>query len=400
MAEVKIKVSTHDNDTTNIDMNLTGSTLEVTLGDNKVSADLSGLVPATFADRFINGGRFDESTQSLILVTSKEGEEDKEITIPMSKLLGPKFEVETIVDVKQLQQDYGNAAVYASPSITLEIGNNKTLGISKIGRIKGTNWTVFEWSDTPHQPQEIQYGKTHYANLEEAVRESVERRAAWSFDFALAFDKSVDEVYQAYLANPDATAMATVTATPNDYTGTKPEILEKLKEKLVAQVGDKQYPLDIPFEVKLSDIYKGTDYATFSIRVTNPEYPNTIAGDAKVKVEIPPVAVKVIETTSGVQLQVDDVPNSYDLSTISNVSWNNQVFDDGLTAEVTQTGNTSSYKFQSTNTVLSRAGSFNIKFEFGNYAVDTYVDAISDDGMATTFEGKFTALNDLFTPKG
>lgn len=86
MADIIINVSTQDNDTTDLKLKLEGTTLKGTLGKNTTSVDLSGLIPRTFADRFVNNGHYDLETKSLVLTAAKEGEEDIQINIPMTDL--------------------------------------------------------------------------------------------------------------------------------------------------------------------------------------------------------------------------------------------------------------------------------------------------------------------------
>lgn len=48
MSEIKIQVSTHDNDTTDVSLSLNGSSLEVNLGENTASLDLSDIPEQNF----------------------------------------------------------------------------------------------------------------------------------------------------------------------------------------------------------------------------------------------------------------------------------------------------------------------------------------------------------------
>ena len=88
MGNVVINVSTHDNDTKDLNLSLEGTVLKGTLGDNESTVDLSGIIPTNAKDRFLKSGRYEQGTKRLILVTGAEGEQDNEITIPLEDLLG------------------------------------------------------------------------------------------------------------------------------------------------------------------------------------------------------------------------------------------------------------------------------------------------------------------------
>ena len=88
MGNVVINVSTHDNDTKDLNLSLEGMVLKGTLGDNESTVDLSGIIPANTKDRFLKSGRYDQGTKRLILVTGAEGEQDNEIAIPLEDLVG------------------------------------------------------------------------------------------------------------------------------------------------------------------------------------------------------------------------------------------------------------------------------------------------------------------------
>ena len=87
MSNVVINVSTHDNDTKDLNLSLEGTVLKGTLGDNESTVDLSGIIPANAKDRFLKSGRYEQGTKRLILVTGAEGEQDNEIAIPLEDLL-------------------------------------------------------------------------------------------------------------------------------------------------------------------------------------------------------------------------------------------------------------------------------------------------------------------------
>ncbi|MCQ9120962.1 hypothetical protein BKG95_02380 [Rodentibacter pneumotropicus] len=93
MSEIKIRVSTHDNDTTDIDLSRNGTMLKVSLGDKKAEIDIAEFIPATMADRFLAEATYDEVTKALILTTRKEGEEDKEFRIPIGDIFKQEQEI-------------------------------------------------------------------------------------------------------------------------------------------------------------------------------------------------------------------------------------------------------------------------------------------------------------------
>ncbi|OOF53868.1 hypothetical protein [Rodentibacter genomosp. 2] len=103
MSEIKIRVSTHDNDTTDIDLSRNGSKLKVSLGDKKAEIDIAEFIPATMADRFLADATYDKNTKKLVLVTRKEGEEDKEFHVPIGDIF--KDNAKSIVQMYSLKAD-------------------------------------------------------------------------------------------------------------------------------------------------------------------------------------------------------------------------------------------------------------------------------------------------------
>lgn len=81
----KIKVSTHDNDTKNIDVTLQGTVLHIDIGEDKNQVDLVSLIPA-HKDFKVTSGSFDTVSRTLKLVVSNNTERD-EVIIPLQGLL-------------------------------------------------------------------------------------------------------------------------------------------------------------------------------------------------------------------------------------------------------------------------------------------------------------------------
>lgn len=136
MAQIKIRVATHDNDTTDIQLSRNGTKLNVSLGDKTADIDMAEFIPATQADRFLADASYDEVNKELILITRKEGEEDKELRVPISHLF--QVEVEEVFSTGE--------GVYFNPSFSANnIGSVNALGV---GRIKGTDWYVFKFNET------------------------------------------------------------------------------------------------------------------------------------------------------------------------------------------------------------------------------------------------------------
>ncbi|MBF0785766.1 hypothetical protein E4T80_09875 [Muribacter muris] len=136
MAGIKIRVATHDNDTTDIDLSRNGTKLSVSLGDKTAEIDIAEFIPATMADRFLADARFDETTNELVLTTRKEGEEDNELRVPAAEIF--KLDIEPIFSETQNVQF--NMEISSTDS-------TKTLKPTNLGRIKGTNWYVFQFDE-------------------------------------------------------------------------------------------------------------------------------------------------------------------------------------------------------------------------------------------------------------
>ena len=88
-----INVAPYDTNTTEIesvDLALNGTNLTVSVNGKFKTADMSSLVPASMADRFLADATYDKKKKELVLVTRKEGEEDKEFRVPISHI----FQVE------------------------------------------------------------------------------------------------------------------------------------------------------------------------------------------------------------------------------------------------------------------------------------------------------------------
>ncbi|MDC2824595.1 hypothetical protein PHA51_00890 [Rodentibacter pneumotropicus] len=139
MSEIKIRVSTHDNDTTDIDLSRNGTMLKVSLGDKKAEIDIAEFIPATMADRFLAEATYDEVTKALILTTRKEGEEDKAFHIP----IGDIFKSEkNIIQVYKLNSDAPNDKQQAVPfEVPSELaGKPVYITIHRISNYGDGNW--------------------------------------------------------------------------------------------------------------------------------------------------------------------------------------------------------------------------------------------------------------------
>lgn len=85
MTEKKVRVSTHDYDTKNIDVALKGNILHIDIGQDKNQVDLSSLIPIQ-KDFKVTSGSFEPTSKSIKLIVSNNTEED-EVIIPLQGLL-------------------------------------------------------------------------------------------------------------------------------------------------------------------------------------------------------------------------------------------------------------------------------------------------------------------------
>lgn len=81
----KIRVSTHDYDTKDINVKLDGNILHVDIGEDKNSVDLSSLIPV-HKDFKVTSGSFNPENKSLSLLVTNNSESD-EVIIPLEGLL-------------------------------------------------------------------------------------------------------------------------------------------------------------------------------------------------------------------------------------------------------------------------------------------------------------------------
>lgn len=139
MSEIKIRVSTHDNDTTDIDLSRNGTMLKVSLGDKKAEIDIAEFIPATMADRFLAEATYDEVTKALILTTRKEGEEDKAFRIPIGDIFKSEKD---IIQVYKLNSDAPNDKQQAVPfEVPSELaGKPVYITIHRISNYGDGNW--------------------------------------------------------------------------------------------------------------------------------------------------------------------------------------------------------------------------------------------------------------------
>lgn len=141
MAQINIRVATHDNDTTDIELSRNGTKLSVSLGEKKAEIDMAEFIPATQADRFLADATYDEATKELVLTTRKDGEEDKEVRVPISHLF--QIEVEEILTKEQGVDFHLKFEKYP---IALDDGTYD-IEATALGRIKGTDWYVFKFDE-------------------------------------------------------------------------------------------------------------------------------------------------------------------------------------------------------------------------------------------------------------
>lgn len=139
MSEIKICVSTHDYDTTDINLSRNGTKLKVSLGDKKAEIDIAEFVPATMADRFLADASYDKKKKELVLITRKEGEEEKEIRVPISHI----FQVE-IEEVLTKEKDGLYTGVVVNVNTETDQAQFEPMAL---GRIKGTDWYVFKFDN-------------------------------------------------------------------------------------------------------------------------------------------------------------------------------------------------------------------------------------------------------------
>ncbi len=139
MSEIKIRVSTHDNDTTDIDLSRNGTMLKISLGDKKAEIDIAEFIPATMADRFLAEATYDEVTKALILTTRKEGEEDKAFRIPIGDIFKSEKD---IIQVYKLNSDAPNDKQQAVPfEVPSELaGKPVYITIHRISNYGDGNW--------------------------------------------------------------------------------------------------------------------------------------------------------------------------------------------------------------------------------------------------------------------
>lgn len=139
MSEIKIRVSTHDYDTTDINLSRDETKLKVSLGNKKAEIDIAEFIPATMADRFLSDASYDKNTKELVLITRKEGEEDKEFRVPISHI----FQVE-VEELFTKEDGVGFNFGFYHP----DISNSAEVTTTGVGKIKGTDWYVFKFNQS------------------------------------------------------------------------------------------------------------------------------------------------------------------------------------------------------------------------------------------------------------
>lgn len=85
MDKVKVRVSTHDFDTKDIELSLKGTVLHVDIGNDKNQIDLASLIPVPKSFRVVSG-EFNPTDKSIKLTVSNTSEQD-EVTIPLQGLI-------------------------------------------------------------------------------------------------------------------------------------------------------------------------------------------------------------------------------------------------------------------------------------------------------------------------
>lgn len=156
--EAIINVAPYDTNTTEIesvDLALSGMNLTVSVNGKSKTADMSSLVPASMADRFLADATYDKKKKELVLVTRKEGEDDKEFRVPISHI----FQVE--VEELFAREDGVEFGIYFNHN---DINQGNSVYPTALGKIKGTDWYVFKFN-----PAEVDDFKTKL-DVEKAKR--------------------------------------------------------------------------------------------------------------------------------------------------------------------------------------------------------------------------------------
>lgn len=138
--EAIINVAPYDTNTTEIesvDLALSGTNLTVSVNGKSKTADMSSLVPASMADRFLADATYDKKKKELVLVTRKEGEDDKEFRVPISHI----FQVE--VEELFTREDGVEFGIYFNHN---DINQGNSVYPTALGKIKGTDWYVFKFN--------------------------------------------------------------------------------------------------------------------------------------------------------------------------------------------------------------------------------------------------------------
>lgn len=138
--EAIINVAPYDTNTTEIesvDLALNGTNLTVSVNGKSKTADMSSLVPASMADRFLADATYDKKKKELVLVTRKEGEDDKEFRVPISHIF--QVEVEELF-TKEDGAEF-NFGFYHN-----DINHGNNISATGVGKIKGTDWYVFKFN--------------------------------------------------------------------------------------------------------------------------------------------------------------------------------------------------------------------------------------------------------------
>lgn len=137
--ELNVYVSQEDNDTKEFTFEKKGTTVEFTLGGITKSVNLSDLVPATQADRFLSKVEYDKENKQLVFTTSKEGDEDNTFTIPVEDIF--KLEIEEVFNNEDVDINLGfsNTDFWSN-----EPEKGKCIAM---GKIKGTDWYVFKFKE-------------------------------------------------------------------------------------------------------------------------------------------------------------------------------------------------------------------------------------------------------------
>lgn len=92
---------------------------------------------AILGDRFLADASYDENTKELVLITRKEGEEDKEFRVPISHIF--QVEVEELF-TKEDGVEFGVSFNHN------DINQSRSVHPTALGKIKGTDWYVFKFN--------------------------------------------------------------------------------------------------------------------------------------------------------------------------------------------------------------------------------------------------------------